>query len=664
MPSRTRLPFIAALLFALTPSMQAAVPAGFSESTYVSGLNQPTQMAFAPDGRLFICEKSGRVRVVTAAGALLSTPFVDLTSKISQGNERGLLGITFDPNFSANGFVYVFYTANSPAVHSRVSRLTANGDVAAAGSEVEIFNMSNLSTNENHNGGSIHFGGDGKLYVASGDNRTPSNSQSFSNTHGKIHRLNADGTIPSDNPYLSQTTGAQRAIYALGFRNPFTFGVQPGTGRIFINDVGEGTQEEISDLHGGMNYGWPTCEGTACSGTPPSPYMAPLHSYGRSVGNCITGGAFYNPPAATFPSSYAGDYFFSDAGVGWVRTLDPANGNAVADFGTGFNGPVDIDVGPDGALYVASVSGGRVIKVQYTLNQAPQIAVHPANQTAGSGQTATFTVSAAGTPPLSYQWQRNNSNIGGATGASYTTPVLTVADSGATYRVIVSNSFGNATSNAATLTVTGQAPVAVIQTPAAGALYTAGQAVTFSGTATDAEDGTLPASAFTWDVEFHHQDPGTGGHAHPADPPVSGGTSGSFTPSQTEEFSPNVWFRLHLSVRDSAGLTHAIFRDVLPRKSTMTFATNPAGLSLNLDGIPMTAPRTVVGVQGVIRSLDAPAQQTLNGTTYEFVSWSDGGARVHNVTTPAGNNTFTATYRVLPTADLLPPDPPKNFQRR
>jgi len=597
----------------------AAVPAGFNELTYASGFSEPTAMAFAPDGRLFICEKTGKVRVVSAAGVLQTAAFIDLTSRISQGNERGLLGIAFDPNFASNRFLYVFYSANSPAPHSRVSRLTAsasNPNVAEAGSEVEIFNMSNLSSNDNHNGGAIHFGKDGKLYVASGDNRDPANATRMTNTHGKIHRINPDGSIPPDNPTsFRSNTGAtltpaagMGTMWAIGFRNPFTFGVQPGTGRIFANDVGEGSAEEISDItNGGGNYGWPTCEGFC--GTLNANLIEPLYEYGHGEGCAITGGAFYNPPAAQFPASYVGKYFFADLCSNWIRLFDPSN-NTATGFGTGFSGPVDFAVGPDGALYVLMNGNSTVRKIQYVQNQPPQIVTQPAAQTAGVGQTATFSVSATGTPPLSFQWQKNGANIAGATAATYTTPPLARTDSGAAYRCVVSNSFGSATSNAAVLTVTGAAPQPVINTPALPAFYIAGQPVAFSGGATDAEDGPLAAAALTWDVDFYHDDSGV--HRHPGDPPVSGATSGSFTPSQTEEFSPNVWYRVNLTARDSEGLTATVFRDVFPRVSTLTFATNPPGLQILVDGIPITGPKTVLGVQGVIRTLAAPATQTVS----------------------------------------------------
>lgn len=166
---------------------------------------------------------------------LISTPFVSLT--VSALGERGLLGVAFDPNFTANKFVYVYYTATTPTIHNRVSRFTAAGDIALAGSETILLDLETLSAT-NHNGGAIHFGPDGKLFVGVGENDVGSNAQSMNNRLGKMLRINSDGSIPTDNPFFMTASGANRAIWALGLRNPFTFAFQPRSANLLINDVG------------------------------------------------------------------------------------------------------------------------------------------------------------------------------------------------------------------------------------------------------------------------------------------------------------------------------------------------------------------------------------------------------------------------------------------
>ena len=243
---------------ARTPAAAATLPTGFTESQVAGGLASPTAMQFAPDGRLFVCEQGGRLRVIKD-GALLPTPFVTLT--VNASGERGLLGVAFDPAFAANHFVYVYYTATTPTVHNRISRFTANGDVAQPGSEVVILDLDNLSSATNHNGGALAFGPDGKLYAAVGENANSANAQTLANLLGKMLRLNSDGTIPTDNPFFGTATGRNRAIWALGLRNPFTFAFNPNGPEMFINDVGQNTWEEINDGRAGANYGWPDTEG-------------------------------------------------------------------------------------------------------------------------------------------------------------------------------------------------------------------------------------------------------------------------------------------------------------------------------------------------------------------------------------------------------------------
>ena len=349
----------AAVLFALLAAFAlhaATVPAGFSDSVVTSSLTLPTAMAMAPDGRIFVCQQTGALRVVKN-GSLLATPFVTLT--VSSSGERGLLGVAFDPDFLTNRYVYVYYTATTPAIHNRISRFTANGDVAAEGSEVVIFDLDNLSSATNHNGGAIHFGLDGKLYAAVGENANGSNAQTLTNVLGKMLRINSDGSIPTDNPFYGSTTGNNRAIWAYGLRNPFTFAVHPLSGRMFINDVGQSAFEEINDGIAGSNYGWPATEGPTSNPA----YRSPLYYYANDAATCaIAGGTFYAPEVRQFPASYTDSYFFQDLCGSWMHRLDASY--ASNDFATNITGaPVDTLVGHDGSVYYLSRNGSGATSV-------------------------------------------------------------------------------------------------------------------------------------------------------------------------------------------------------------------------------------------------------------------------------------------------------------
>lgn len=635
------------LLCSLPSPLRAAftLPSGFTETLVASGVSVPTAMAFAPDGRLFVTQQDGKLRVIKN-GTLLATPFVTLT--VDANGERGLLGVAFDPDFATNQFVYVYHTVAGSPPHNRVSRFTADGDVAVAGSETVILELNDLTSAKNHNGGALHFGPDDKLYVAVGDNANPANAQTVDNRLGKLLRINPDGTIPADNPF-PQATDANRAIFALGLRNPFTFAVQQSSGRLFINDVGQDTWEEVNEgvagAVAGANYGWPNCEGD-CSPLNLS-FQDPLYAYDHGDGCAIIGGDFYNPVVVQFPSAYVGQYFFSDYCGKWIRSFDPNNPpapGAAPVFATGLpDAPAGLQVGPDGGLYyLVRSNGGRVWKIEYTGSQAPSITQHPANRTVTAGQPVTFSVSATGTPPLSYQWQRDGADIAGATASSYTIASTTLSDNGARFRGVVSNASGSATSNEAVLTVTtNQAPTATITQPTGGTLYQGGQTITYAGTGTDPEEGNLPDTGFTWQVDFHHDT-----HTHPFIPATSGKTTGSFIIPTTGETSANVWYRVYLTVQDSGGMMHTSFVDVRPRTATLTLASNPSGLQVTLDGQPVTPPHAVLSVLGIMRTLGVVSPQTSGGTTYTFSSWSDGGAATHSIATPATNTTYTASYNV------------------
>lgn len=621
-------------------------PPNFAQVLVTSNVANPTAMAFAPDGRIFVAEQAGRLRVIKN-GVLLPNPFVQLT--VSSTGERGLIGVTFDPDFVSNQYVYLYYTLPGSPAHNRVSRFTADGDIAATDSEFVVLNLDPLSSATNHNGGAMQFGKDGKLYVAVGENANSAHAQNLDTYHGKILRINKDGSVPEGNPF---TTGSEqrKRVWAYGLRNPFTFSIHPESGRILVNDVGQGTWEEVNDAtEGGKNFGWPTTEGKFNAATYPA-LTNPVYAYPRAAddgtGCAITGGVFFYPMSTNYPVVYFDKYFIQDFCNRWINYLDvsvaavPRSSFATAISTNG----VALTVGTDGNLYYLSRGSNALYKIIYNETTVPYITQHPVPLTVAEGEQATFSVNSLGSTPFQYQWQKNGTDIPNATDASYSF-VAGPADEG-DYRVVISNSAGNATSNSASLTVISNArPTATINSPFDSSLYTAGTEVTFSGTGTDPEDGELPPQAFQWQIEFHHDT-----HKHD-EPPIPGVVNGSFFIPDEGETSDNVWYTLILTVTDSEGLTAKDSVRLLPRKSIISLTTEPPGLDVVIDGQSFSTPVDVSSVEGIKRTVAVESPQIMNGYEFEFESWSNSGEMVQIIQTPADDISLTAHFTITVAAE-------------
>jgi glucose/arabinose dehydrogenase len=615
-------------------------PPGFGQTRIASPILVPVAAALAPDGRFFVVEQTGNVRVVKN-NVLLETPFVSLT--VDSNGERGLVGVAVDPDFLVNKYIYVYYCKPGTPARNRVSRFTATNDTAAPGSETVILDLDPLGSAFIHNGGALHFGKDGKLYVAVGDNAVTANAQNLDTYHGKLLRINKDGSAPADNPFPTGSEQRKR-VWAYGLRNPFTFAVDLETGKIFINDVGASSWEEINDATlPGRNFGWPATEGTFNAAAFPSftnPVYAYAHGTGDGVGCAIVGGAFISPSNPYYPPEYRGKYVFQESCNSWFNILDLSGPVAVrSPFVTETTrNSVGLMTDIDGYMYFVSRHERGLFKIVYDGGIEPSITDHPADARVVVGQPASFAVSAVGTPPLTYQWQKNGQNIPGATSATFMISECIVDDSGE-YRAIVTNTDGQATSNIATLSViVNSLPTAEILTPTGEVPYIAGETINFSGQGSDPEDGQLPPESMTWRIYFHHDT-----HHHD-EPPRSGISSGSFTIPQLGETSANVWYRIYLEVTDSEGFTSEDFVDIFPLKSTLTFNTNPAGLQILLEGQPFNTPGSVLSVEGLIRTIDAPSIQNLGNESYAFESWTHGGAKNQNITTPSADVTYTANF--------------------
>jgi glucose/arabinose dehydrogenase len=359
----------------------ATYPTGFTESVLYSGLQSPAGMDFTADGRLFIGEQKGKVYLVRN-DTLRTTPILNIQHKVDYNVERGFQAVIVDPDFAVNGYVYVYYTARYPTSHNRVSRFTfANNAIDTT--ETILFELPTLPsrggnfTNQNvgpgttplavwHMGGGMVFGNDGKLYIGVGDHEGTGNGQDMNVLFGKMLRINANGTIPADNPYYGTATGDLRAIWASGVRSPFTLALHKSSGRIYINDVGDGAAEEVDTLVRGGNHGWGSCEGyfnrNSTSGTCSLAHDRPIYAYrhgtnATTTGQGVIGGGF----ATHFRSQDSGRYFFGDfnntpsasSTSGWIRSINAATGRDSALFATGVSNMTGLKFHPvTGAMYI------------------------------------------------------------------------------------------------------------------------------------------------------------------------------------------------------------------------------------------------------------------------------------------------------------------------
>lgn len=673
------------------------LPPGFTDSHVVSQ-TEPTDLAFLPDGKLVVLTKGGGVRVYGTSDQgetytpLTSSWAIHLGPRICWQKERGLLGVAVDPNFAANRYLYLFYTydlhgqnptcpyedydnPNNPV--NRVSRFTlnANHTLSLSSEVVLIDNMESVTGN--HNSGALEIGKDGYLYVTVGDNAcyyatgvcSPDNPTAREGHHlwAKVLRIGLDGSIPPGNPHTGadsdrcnvtgMTTPGRwcREVFAHGLRNPFRMAMDPNAAgtRFFINDVGQHSYEEIDEGLAGADYGWPCREAghnlstiSACNPMPAG-LTEPVYEYAHSTGcSSITGGAFV--PNGVWPAEYNGEYLYADYMCGKIFRLEGGTATEFAS-GMGYSSAIAMTFGPykgGQALYYASFSnGGEIRRVAYTATPTAAFSVTPV---AGAVPlNVSFNASASQDPNglgLTYDWAFGdgavlNGQTAPTTHHSYTAQGVYTAT------LVVRNSNG-LTSAPATRTIHAgsQPPQPAINLPSAGP-FSVGQTVTVNGSATDAEDGTLPASALSWSVLLRHVDeinPQTG-HTHPHTA-LSGSSVLTFTMPPPEDLYASAlsYLEVRLTATDSDGLTSVVTRTVQPRRVRVQFHTSPSGLGLTVYGAPVTAPYTATVWPNWQMGIEAPLTQQ-NGL-WTFESWSDGGAAAHTISAPSLPMTFLATY--------------------
>jgi glucose/arabinose dehydrogenase len=745
------LPVVGALVLAdlaSAPAARGALPPGFQESIVFSGLDHPTAVRFSRDGRIFVAEKSGRIKVFDNLTDTTPSLFADLNVNVYNFWDRGLLGLELDPNFPSTPYVYVLYTYDhelgsaSPAprwgtpgvlsdpcptppgatgdgcvVSGRLSRFQAAGNVMTGAEQVLIEDW--CQQYPSHSIGALAFGPDGALYASGGDGAsfnftdygqdgspvnpcgdppggvgatlTPPTAEGGAlrsqdlrtsgdpvTLDGAILRVDPlTGAGMPDNPSASDPDPNARRIIAYGLRNPFRFAIRPGTNEVFVGDVGWNDWEEINRVTNPAgavvaNFGWPCYEGNArqpgydganlnvCEDlynqatADTRPYFAYHHSNKIIAGEtCPTGSSsiaglsfeFYS--GGPYPSAYDGALFFADYSRDCIWVMKKgANGlpapGLLENFVAPAANPVDVQISPSGELFYVDFDGGTIRRIRFIASNQPPVAVASANPTSGpTPLTVNFDGTASSDPDpgdtITYAWDLDGDGLYDDSTAIQPTFTYTQSGSYTTRLKVTDSQGGSSISDPIVISAGNTPPTATINSPSASLTWKVGDVISFSGSATDAQDGSLPASALSWSLILHHC-PSTC-HTHPLQE-FAGVASGSFT---TPDHEYPAHLELRLTATDSGGLTDTESVLLYPQTVGLTLASSPSGLRLVLNGVEGAAPFTSTVIRDSRNSISAVTPQTAGKWTYRFASWSDGGAATHDITANAAR-TYKARY--------------------
>ncbi|MCC6797346.1 MAG: tandem-95 repeat protein [Candidatus Hydrogenedentes bacterium] len=704
-----RLRFAAArLLLLVFCSMGAyAQPSGFQVSTVWSGFATPVAVRFAPDGRVFVLEKWGRIKAFDNLSDTTETIVADFGNQIYSFHDHGILGLAVDPQFPTRPYLYVLYALRgSPG--GRISRITVNPatNQMTAGSEL-ILAQDYATVYPSHGAGDLRFGPEGALYATFGDAASyeftdwgqtePVNpdsdpagpidindppleggalrTQDLRSTgdplglNGTLIRINPDtGAAWPSNPLIGGSTADDR-ILAYGLRNPFRFTIHPTNNAVYICDVGWTLYEEINKVpfpfpNPTPNFGWPAYEGPNAqpsyqaanlpllqslysAGTATAPY----YSYPHPGGASVTGAAVYLN--GNYPAKYYRAMFFGDYSIGWIKVMlqgsdgapDPNNIETFIATGAA---PVDIQVGPNGDIFYVDLNANRVRRISYLSGNNPPNAVIQASTTSGNAPLdVTFNGSSSSDPDagdtLTYSWDLNGDNVFGDATTANTQYTYT-ASGNYSVKLRVTDSQSASDTKGVTISVNNLPPVPEILTPSIDTEWKAGDTISFSGRATDPESGLLAASQLSWEVVLLHCADTDFIDCH--EHPVlqtSGVDSGQFL-AVDHEYPCAIRITLTATEPGPNGLSVSTTRDIFPQTTTLTLESNPPGLFVGVYAETAASPLVREVVVNGQSTINTFSPQAIGVQAYDFSSWSDGGAQSHNVQFSAAPMTITANF--------------------
>lgn len=679
-------------------------PDGFQKTVLYSGFYLPTAVRFAPDGHVFIIEKYGKLFAFDGLNDNTATVVKDFESQLWAHHDHGMLGLAVDPQWPTRPYVYVMYAMRgSPG--GRISRIQINPATdQMVGSEVVLVEGW-CQIYPSHSVGDLQFGPDGALYATAGDAasfnivdwgqdepynadgsplgpctcndppleggalrsqdlRTSGDPVGYS---GTMIRISPDtGAALPDNPLYGGDPGDDRII-AYGLRNPFRFTIDQANGSIFICDVGWNTWEEINYIPDPLatpirNFGWPCYEGV---GVMPQYYYSdlpicndlvdegtatpPFYTYQHVGGASATGAAIYE--GGNYPAQYVGALFIADYTEHKIRVMYPdAQGvpdpSTIEDFSEPEVNPVDLQAGPNGDLFYIDISIGSLRRIEY-VGASPPAAVVEADVTSGpSPLTVQFSALNSSNHDggvLTYGWDfDNDGDFGDSTDPE---PMHTFPSSG-NYPVNlkVTNEDLLFDIDTIVISVDNGPPTAQITLPGAAYLWRVGDEIDFAGNAVDPDTGPMDPSTLTWEFILNHcaslNPPDC--HEHHMDTKI-GVDSGTFG-AIDHEYPCYITVKLTATEPGVNGLSSTDSIDLQPEVVTLTMQTQPAGLNVGIFATLGPSPIVKQAVVDGSTTITAPSPQFVGDTKYRFGSWSSGGPASHNITIPATDTAYTATF--------------------